>query len=494
MQYLLAIDQGTTSSRCIVFDRTLQPVALAQQEFEQQFPHSGWVEHDAQQIWHSQLKVVREALLQQQLQAKDIAGIGITNQRETTVLWDRKTGKPIYNAIVWQDRRTADQCRRLEQAGHEQRVTQKTGLLLDAYFSATKICWILDHVAGARDKAERGELAFGTIDSWLIWNLTNGELHITDVSNASRTMLFNIELLEWDKELLALFDIPAALLPSVKSSSECYGYTRHPELAAEIPICAIAGDQQAALFAQQCFEKGMAKCTYGTGSFLMMNTGNKRVVSKNKLITTIAWQINDQLIYALEGSVFVSGSLIQWLRDGLELFTNAAESETLANSVDDNGGVYFVPALTGMGAPHWDPHARGAIFGLTRGTTKAHITRAALEAICFQVDDLLSTMQVDTDSSISELRIDGGAVANNLLVQLQADISSIKVIRPSNLESTALGAACLAGLTCGLWTIDELATKWKIDREFQGRLANDQIEQLKSQWHKAVSRAGNWID
>ncbi|MEQ1740656.1 MAG: glycerol kinase, partial [Methyloglobulus sp.] len=370
MTYILAIDQGTSSSRCILYNRDAQPVAIAQQEFRQIYPQPGWVEHDAEEIWQSQINVIKQVLQEKNLKSSDIAGIGITNQRETTVVWDRRTGKPIYNAIVWQDRRTADECNRLKAAGFEPLIQDKTGLLLDAYFSATKIKWLLDHVDGARAKAERGELAFGTIDSWLVWNLTQGELHITDVSNASRTLLYNIGQLRWDDELLALFDIPASLLPDVKTSSEVYGLTRHSDITG-IPIAAIAGDQQAALFGQLCNQPGMAKCTYGTGSFLMMNTGRKKVPSKNRLLSTIAWQIGDEITYALEGSVFMGGAVLQWLRDGLMVFKQASDSETLANSVSDNGGIYFVPALTGLGAPHWDANARGTIFGITRGTTHA---------------------------------------------------------------------------------------------------------------------------
>ena len=492
MKYILAIDQGTTSSRCIVYDQQANPVAMAQQEFQQIFPQPGWVEHDAEEIWQTQVTVFRQVMSQLQLHPSDIAGIGITNQRETTVIWERSTGKPIYNAIVWQDRRTAEKCAQLIETGLEEMVRAKTGLLIDAYFSATKIDWILDHVDGARTKAERGELAFGTIDSWLIWNLSNGELHITDVTNAARTMLYNIDQLQWDDELLELLDIPASMLPEVKSSSECYGVTRHPDVGEGIAIAGIAGDQQAALFGQQCIEAGMAKCTYGTGAFLVMNTGTRKVVSNNRLLTTIAWKIDDQVVYALEGSVFTCGSLIQWLRDGLNFFDHASDCEALAESVDDNGGVVVVPALTGLGAPHWDPHARGSIFGLTRGATRAHITRAALESICFQVNDLLLTMCADTGESISELRIDGGAAANNLLVQFQADISAIKVVRPKNLESTALGAAFLAGIATGFWNLDEIKGKWKIDREFLGAMPSEKSETLKRQWLKAVQQTKNW--
>jgi len=494
MKYILAIDQGTSSSRCILYDQQASPVAMAQQEFEQLFPKPGWVEHDAEEIWQSQARVFKQVMSQLQLCPADIAGIGITNQRETTVVWDRSTGKPIYNAIVWQDRRTADECMRLKEAGVEPMIKAKTGLVIDAYFSATKVRWILDHIDGAREQARRGELAFGTIDSWLLWKLTNGELHITDVSNASRTMLYNIETLQWDDDLLALFDIPASLLPDVKSSSETYGNTLNPEVGAGIPIAAIAGDQQAALFGQMCIEAGMAKCTYGTGSFLMINTGSKRAVSQHGLLTTIAWQIGNEVTYALEGSVFISGAVIQWLRDGLLFFEQAADSEKLAESVADNGGVYFVPALTGLGAPHWDPHARGAIFGITRGTSRAHITRAAVESICFQVDELLQILAADSREPVSQLRIDGGAAVNNLLVQFQANISAIEAIRPANPETTAVGAAYLAGIAAGLWTIGELKEKWQLDRSFQGTLQPQEIESLKHQWLKAVARAKNWAE
>ncbi|MDD5322614.1 MAG: glycerol kinase GlpK [Methylococcales bacterium] len=494
MRYILAIDQGTSSSRCILYDQEANPVAIAQQEFKQLFPQPGWVEHDAEEIWQTQAGVFKQVLMQLQLRPVDIAGIGITNQRETTVVWERRTGKPIYNAIVWQDRRTADECSRLKEAGLEPMVQGKTGLLIDAYFSATKIRWILDHVDGARDKANRGELAFGTIDSWLVWNLTHGELHITDVSNAARTMLYNIDKMQWDDDLLALFAIPASMLPAVKPSSATYGNTSNVKIGAGIPITAIAGDQQAALFGQLCIEAGMAKCTYGTGSFLIMNTGSKRVVSKQGLLTTIAWQIGDEVFYALEGSVFVGGAVIQWLRDGLMLFEQATDCEMLAESVADNGGVYFVPALTGLGAPHWDPHARGAIFGITRGTNRAHLIRAALESICFQVDDLLQILADDSGEPVSQLRIDGGAAVNNLLVQFQADISALEVVRPANLETTALGAAYLAGIAAGLWSIAELKEKWRLDRSFHGTMQAHEIESLKHQWLKAVSRAKNWAD
>ncbi|MGR8936112.1 MAG: glycerol kinase GlpK [Gammaproteobacteria bacterium] len=494
MHYILAIDQGTSSSRCIVYDAQAKPVAMAQREFTQHFPQPGWVEHDPEEIWQCQAAVCREAMAQLQLKPADFAAAGITNQRETVVVWDRRSGKPVYNAIVWQDRRTAGECDRLKTAGLETMVQAKTGLLIDAYFSATKLRWILDNVDGARAKAERGELAFGTIDSWLAWKLTGGALHVTDVSNAARTMLYNIERLQWDEDLLALFDIPSALLPVVKSSSEIYGTTRHSEIGKGIAIGAIAGDQQAALFGQLCISAGMAKCTYGTGSFLVMNTGSERVVSQHGLLTTLAWQIGSTVSYALEGSVFTSGAAIQWLRDGLQLLEQASDSEALAAGVADNGGVCFVPALAGLGAPHWDPHARGAIFGISRATTRAHIARAALESIALQVDELVQIMAADSGAAITQLRIDGGAAANNLLAQLQADISAIEVVRPGHLETTAQGAAFLAGIAAGMWSVDALQERWRSDRSFQGGMNNEQIAVLRRQWLKAVERAMHWAD
>jgi glycerol kinase len=494
MKYILAIDQGTSSSRCILYNQDAQPVAVAQQEFRQIYPQPGWVEHDAEEIWQSQVDVFKQVMKEKNLKPSDIAGIGITNQRETVVLWERQAGKPIHNAIVWQDRRTAGECTRLKDLGYEPMIQAKTGLLLDAYFSATKIVWLLDNVKDARAKAERGELAFGTIDSWLVWNLTQGELHITDVTNASRTLLYNIEELCWDKALLALFDIPPSLLPTVKTSSEVYGLTRHPDIGAGIPIAAIAGDQQAALFGQLCNQPGMAKCTYGTGCFLNMNTGSKRVASKHNLLATIAWQIGDEVTYSLEGSVFMGGAVMQWLRDGLMVFKQASDSEALASSVSDNGGVYFVPALTGLGAPHWDPNARGAIFGITRGTTHAHLARAALESIAFQVDELLQIMSLDCGEAITELRIDGGAANNNLMVQFQADISSINIARPNNLETTALGAAYLAGIAVGFWKLEELNNSWRTNQTFTPKLPIEQVNSLKHYWQKAVGRAKNWAE
>ncbi|WP_031431591.1 glycerol kinase GlpK [Methylomicrobium agile] len=492
MRYLMSIDQGTSSSRCILYDSEGRPAAVAQQAFGQIFPQAGWVEHDPETIWQSQSSVCREAMQRLDLGPEAIAGIGIANQRETTVIWDRQTGKPIYNAIVWQDRRTAGQCARLQAAGWEDRVRAKTGLLLDPYFSATKIRWILDHVDGALDRARQGRLAFGTVDTWLVWKMTRGELHITDVSNASRTLLFNIETLRWDEELLDLFGIPAALLPEVRPSSECYGLTRSEEIGAGMPIGAVVGDQQASLFGQLCVEPGMAKCTYGTGSFLVMNTGAEKILSKHRLLTTVAWQIGGRVDYALEGSVFVGGAAIQWLRDALHLLGSAADSEMLATSVGDNGGVYFVPAFTGLGAPDWDPDARGAIFGLTRGTTAAHIIRAALESMAFQVDDILRILSEDSGRPVSQLRIDGGAAANQFLARFQSDISGLEVVRPAHLETTALGAAYLAGIATGVWTLDQLADKWRADRSFEGTMPAGVREAHKKQWRKAVESVKGW--
>ena len=489
---ILALDQGTTSSRAILYNQESEPIHVAQKEFQQIFPEPGWVEHDAEEIWASQKAVMHEVV--DKISAEQtITALGITNQRETTVIWERSSGKPIYNAIVWQDRRTADYCEELKAAGHEKTITDKTGLLLDAYFSATKIRWILNHVDGAMERAEKGELAFGTIDSWLVWNLTSGKQHITDVTNASRTMLYNIHTLAWDDELIDLIGIPRAILPEVRTSSEHYCDTELSGLK-NIPIAGIAGDQQAALFGQMCIENEMAKCTYGTGCFLVMNTGETPVQSKNKLLTTIGWQIGDKVTYALEGSVFIGGAIIQWLRDGLDFFDDAAESENHASSVKDNGGVVFVPALTGLGAPHWDSSARGSIFGLTRGTTKGHISRAALESITFQVSDVLDTMAKDLGKPVNELRVDGGATANNLLMQLQSDISDIPVSRPKNLETTALGAAYLAGLAVGLWDMETLKKQWGEDRKFTASIDADDRIKLKRNWQKAIERTKNWLD
>jgi glycerol kinase len=491
-KHILALDQGTTSSRAILYNESSEPIHVSQKEFQQIFPQPGWVEHDGEEIWQSQHEVMLEVINKLD-SPTSIAGIGITNQRETTVVWERQTGQPIYNAIVWQDRRTADYCGQLKAAGHEEMVTEKTGLLLDAYFSATKIRWILDNVDGALTQAKNGELAFGTIDCWLVWNLTNGKQHLTDVTNASRTMLFNIHTLKWDDELLDLFGIPKSMLPDVHSSSEHYADTSLAGLP-PIPIASIAGDQQAALFGQMCIEKEMAKCTYGTGCFLVMNTGITPAKSKNKLLTTIAWQIGNDVTYALEGSVFIGGAIIQWLRDGLDFFDDAAMSEDLATSVADNGGVVLVPALAGLGAPYWDSSARGSIFGLTRGTTKAHISRAALESMVLQVNDLLETMAKDIGRPVNELRVDGGATANNLLMQLQADVSNIPVSRPVNLETTALGAAYLAGLAVGLWDMETLKQQWGEDRKFTPAIDAGNREQLKHNWQKAIDRTINWLD
>ena len=492
IKYILALDQGTTSSRAILYDQNADPVESAQQEFKQIFPQPGWVEHNATEIWQSQFKVTKDVIKNQRINTDDIAGIGITNQRETTVVWNRETGEPIHNAIVWQDRRTAGYCDQLKKKGWVKKIAQKTGLVLDAYFSGTKLKWILDHVNGARAMAEKGQLAFGTIDTWLIWNLTGGKIHVTDVSNASRTLLFNINTLQWDEELLELLDIPRSVLPEVTSSSGKVGLTDKKLFGNEIPITGIAGDQQAALFGQMCTKPGMAKSTYGTGCFLMLNTGTKPVSSNNSLLTTIAWKIGDETTYALEGSVFIGGAVIQWIRDELEFFEEASDSEKLAKAADDNGGVYFVPALTGLGAPHWDQYARGAIFGITRGTTKGNLTRAALESICFQVNDVLETMEKDTGSKITELRVDGGAVENNLLVQFQSDISSIDVIRPTNLETTALGAAYFAGIGCGLWKEQMINKKWHKDRTFTPAMSDAKVEKHLRLWNKAVSRTINW--
>ena len=494
-QYILSLDQGTTSSRAIVFDKKGQIVSVAQKDFKQHFPKSGWVEHDPQEIWTSQSAVMIESLANEDIKANQIAGIGITNQRETTIVWDRKTGKALYNAIVWQDRRTSAYCDELKEAGKAEMIASKTGLILDAYFSATKIKWILDNVEGARKRAEKGELAFGTIDTWLVWKLTGGKNHITDISNASRTMVFNIHEKQWDKELLKLFDIPESMLPEVKSSSEVYCETSGDILSVKIPIAGIAGDQQAALFGQLCTQSGMAKTTYGTGCFLVMNTGEKPVKSENRLLTTVAWEINGKVNYALEGSVFIGGAAIQWLRDGIEFFGHAQESEKLAISLEDNDGVYFVPALSGLGAPHWDQDARGAFFGITRGTTIAHMTRAALEAIAYQVNDVLKAMEKDSGEPTKELRVDGGATANNFLMQFQADILNCKITRPKIIETTAIGAAFLAGLAVGFWKDEEeLKSLWEADKSFDPKMDEEKVEKYLHFWHKAVERSKNWVE
>jgi glycerol kinase len=493
--YILALDQGTTSSRAILFDHSGKDKATTQKDFKQIFPQPGWVEHDPIEIWDSQIQSALNIAKQTNIDFGEVAAIGITNQRETTVVWDRETGKPIYNAIVWQDRRTSKYCDALKQKGYLDTIKKKTGLIIDAYFSATKLKWILDNVEGAKAKAKAGKLCFGTIDTWLIWNLTKGKTFVTDVSNASRTMLFNIKTLEWDNELLEIFEIPLNILPEVRESSEVYGVTDRSIFAVEIPISGIAGDQQAALFGQLCTEKGMVKNTYGTGCFLLMNTGDKLVYSNNNLLTTIAWKINGKTNYALEGSVFVGGAVVQWIRDGLNLIKDAKEIEDMANEVEDNGGVYFVPALTGLGAPYWDSYARGTIIGLTRGTTKSHIARAAIEGIAFQVYDIVKSMEADANAKGTELRVDGGATANNLLLQFQADIFKFPVVRPDFLETTALGAAYLAGLAVGFWkTIEELKDQWSVDKIFKPNLEDSKVKILVGQWHKAVSRSKNWIE
>lgn len=493
--YLMALDQGTTSSRAIIFDKKGKIVSVAQKDFKQYFPQSGWVEHDPQEIWTSQSSVMIESLVSKGIRADQIAAIGITNQRETTIIWDRKSGKAIHPAIVWQDRRTANFCNELKDKGHAELIASKTGLVLDAYFSATKIRWILDHVEGARAKAEAGELAFGTVDSWLVWNLTGGKTHVTDITNASRTMLFNIHSQDWDQELLALFEIPTSLLPVVKSCSEIYCETAGDVLSVKIPIAGIAGDQQAALFGQMCTQPGMAKTTYGTGCFLVMNTGTKAVRSQNQLLTTVAWKIGEEINYALEGSVFIGGAAIQWLRDGIGILTNAEESENLATSLPDNDGVYFVPALAGLGAPHWDQGARGAFFGITRGTTVAHMTRAALEAIAYQVYDVLKAMEKDSGKPTQELRVDGGATANNFLMQFQADLLGCEIKRPQIIETTAIGAAFLAGLAVGFWqSQEEIQELWTADRSFTPAMEEQHRAKLIHFWQKAVSRSKNWVE
>ena len=488
-QYILALDQGTSSSRAIVFDEKGTTCAVAQKEFRQIFPKSGWVEHDPHEIWSSQASVIAEAITTLDINGLNIAGIGITNQRETTIVWDSETEEPIYNAIVWQDRRTSDYCDELKKQGVTDMIRQKTGLIIDAYFSATKIKWILDNVPGARKRAEKGKLLFGTVDTWLIWRLTRGEVHVTDVSNASRTMLYNINTLEWDQELLDLFGIPRSMMPEVKSSSEVYGHTKTTIFAHKVPISGIAGDQQAALFGQMCTEPGMVKNTYGTGCFLLMNSGEKPILSKNNLITTIAWKIGDKVNYALEGSIFVGGSVVQWLRDGLHVINSSSEVEALASQVPDTGGVYFVPALTGLGAPWWDQYARGTIIGISRGTTTAHIARAALEGIAYQTLDITAAMSLDAGIPLKELKVDGGASRNNLLMQFQADILGTRVIRPKVVETTAMGAAYLAGLAVGYWSsIDEIRKQWQIDRVFEPSWEEEKVLQAKEGWRDAVKR------
>ena len=493
MSYVLALDQGTTSSRAIVFDHDGAIRAVAQKEFTQIFPAAGWVEHDPGEIWASQIGVAVEALGRAQVRPKDLAAIGITNQRETTIVWDRETGEPVYNAIVWQDRRTADYCERLKAQGAGETIQAKTGLLIDAYFSASKIRWILDNVAGAQARADAGKLAFGTVDSWLVWKLTGREHHLTDVSNASRTMLFNIHTLRWDDELLTLFGVPANMLPEVRSSSEVYGRVSESLGIESVAIAGIAGDQQAALFGQMCRQPGMSKNTYGTGCFLLQNIGTSQTRSKQQLVTTVAWQINGRTEYALEGSVFIGGAVVQWIRDGLGLIRTAAEIEPLAASVADNGGVYLVPAFAGLGAPHWDPYARGTLVGITRGTSSGHIARAALESIAYQVADLLDAMSADAGIPLKELRVDGGAAANNMLMQFQADLLGVPVVRPAVTETTALGAAYLAGIGVGYWkSADDVSGQWKVDRRFEPAMPRAAATALRDRWTEALQRSKGW--
>lgn len=495
MPYILALDEGTTSARAIVFDHDGAIRAVAQKEFAQLFPKPGWVEHDPIEIWTAQISVAVEALGRAELRAKDIAAIGITNQRETAVVWDRQTGEPVCNAIVWQDRRTAPLCDKLRAAGHESLVRDRTGLVIDAYFSGSKIAWILDNVPGARQRAEAGKLAFGTIDTWLIWKLTDGKLHITDPSNASRTMLYNIRANTWDDDLLRLLNVPASMLPEVRASAEVYGKVTTGLGLDGVPIAGIAGDQQAALFGQLCTEPGLTKNTYGTGCFMLQCTGQKAVPSDNRLVTTVAWRIGDRTDYALEGSVFIAGAVVQWLRDGLKLIRSAEEVNDLAMTVPDNGGVYLVPAFAGLGAPHWDPYARGALVGITRGTTAGHLARAGLEAIAFQSADLLDAMQADAHFPVQELRVDGGACRSDLLMQFQADLLGVPVVRPAVTETTALGAAYLAGLAVGFWkSPSEIASQRKIERRFEPSMAAGKAKELRARWTRAVERAKGWSE
>jgi glycerol kinase len=493
MPFILALDQGTTSSRAIVFDHDGVIKSVAQKEFTQFFPAAGWVEHDPQEIWASQIGVAVEALGRAHVRPKDLAAIGITNQRETTIVWDRETGEPVYNAIVWQDRRTADYCERLKAEGAGDAIQAKTGLLIDAYFSASKIRWILDNVPGARARAEAGKLAFGTVDTWLVWKLTSHSRHVTDVSNASRTMLFDIHTLAWDDELLRLFGIPASMLPGVRSSSEVYGHVSTTLGIESVPIAGIAGDQQAALFGQMCRQPGMSKNTYGTGCFLLQNIGTTPTRSNQRLVTTVAWKIGERTEYALEGSVFIGGAVVQWIRDGLGLVRTAPEIEPLAASVPDNGGVYLVPAFAGLGAPHWDPYARGTIVGITRGTTAGHLARAALESIAYQVADLLDAMAADAGIALKELRVDGGAATNNTLMQFQADLLGVPVVRPAITETTALGAAYLAGLAVGFWpSVDAITGQWMVDRRFEPAMPQAAASALRERWTAALERSKGW--
>jgi glycerol kinase len=494
-QYILSLDQGTTSSRAIVFNKQGAIVSTAQKEFRQIYPKPGWVEHDAQEIWSSQAGTAAEAVASAGINGKALSGIGITNQRETTVVWDRESGQPVYNAIVWQDRRTSDYCDQLKEEGHAEMIQDKTGLVIDAYFSGTKVKWILDNVEGARERAEKGELAFGTIDSWLIWNFTQGELHITDVTNASRTLLFNINTMDWDDEILELMNIPKSMLPEVKQSSEVYGNTKTTLFASKVPIAGIAGDQQSALFGQMCTEKGMVKNTYGTGCFMLMNIGDKPIKSENNLLTTVAWKVNGKTTYALEGSVFIAGAVVQWLRDEMSIIQESKDIEYFAGKVEDSDGVYLVPAFAGLGAPYWNQHARGTMVGITRGTNRAHIARAAQDSIAYQVTDLLTAMNADSGIDIKELRVDGGATVNNTLMQFQSDLLEVPVIRPKITETTALGAAYLAGLAVGYWNdIEEIRKQWQVDEKFEPKMDPDKVKELTKGWKRAVKAAIAWAD
>ncbi len=493
MAYILALDAGTTSVRAILFDREGRTRGIGQQEIRQIYPRPGWVEHNPEEIWSSQMAAVTEALGRARVRPREVAAIGITNQRETAIVWDRSTGRPVHNAIVWQDRRTAAMCDRLRRAGALRSVQRRTGLVLDPYFSATKVAWILENVAGVRRRAERGELAFGTVDSWLVWKLTGGTRHVTDASNASRTLLFNIHRGKWDAEMLRLFRIPASLLPEVRASSEVCGEALPTLAAIRAPIAGIAGDQQAALFGQMCIAPGQSKCTYGTGCFLLENTGAKALASKHKLLTTVAWKLGDRLTYAQEGSVFIAGAAVQWLRDGLGLVRTAPDVDRLAHTVKDNGGLYLVPAFAGLGAPHWDPYARGLLVGITRETTGGHLARAVLEGIAFQVADLLDALRGDTGSRLRELRVDGGLCRSVPLMQFQADILGIPIVRPAEIETTALGAAYLAGLAVGFWKSPRsLASHWKVERTFEPRMARGRVAELRGRWSEALQRAKNW--
>lgn len=494
-KYILALDQGTTSSRAIVFDKQGNIISIAQKEFTQYFPKPGWVEHDPTEIWSTQTGVAAEVIAKKGLNAENIAAIGITNQRETVLVWDKNTGKPVYNAIVWQDKRTANYCDELKKQGKNDLIREKTGLVIDAYFSGTKVKWILDNVEGAREKAEAGDLILGTIDTWLVWNFTKGEQHITDVTNASRTMMFNINTMDWDDELLKLLTIPKSMLPKVKASSEVYGHTSSTFYDTKIPIAGIAGDQQAALFGQMCTKPGMVKNTYGTGCFMLMNIGDKPVVSKNNLLTTVAWKINGKTTYAFEGSIFIAGAVVQWLRDSLKIIRNSADVEKLASSVESTEGVYFVPAFAGLGAPHWNQKAQGTIFGLTRGSTDAHIARAALEAIAYQTMDILKAMEADAEISIKELRVDGGATINNMLMQFQADVLNTETVRPKIVETTAMGAAFLAGLAVGYWeSPEEIEQIWQTDKRFKPAKERAVIDQEIKGWYKAIRALEYWTE